>query len=947
VALDVSHLAEPTTITAPELPTVTPIAAPELPAVTPIAASELPAEMDLPAIVALVWLTGAAIHAGILVVMRLGWSWRLRRSRVSAASDATALLHDLSRRLGLRRKVRLLVTSQPVGPAVFGLLRPTLVLPATILAEKTTSKLEAVLAHELIHVRRGDIIAGLLQLLAQTLWWFHPLVWWANREQSRQRERCCDEEVLANLNCEPAEYAQSLIDLLKLKRSLRPITAFPGIRPVEVTSKRLESIMDSTRQFRRRTPRWHWLALAIGILAFVPGAGLTLGDSTPSSEEHAVVKPAAEVDSADALRDLATTKKTNEEKVEKPSPYRKTSPGGGSVEIIGVCENPGKDARWWRPDGSPLADTPYITISSSSVQPDAIVRHFAIRLRDVGFEKLKWEVDPQHGSMYIQNTNPQKTLHTRLITLRKDDDLVGITVCLRADAKSAMIRVSCLDGKWQTRFSTDGSGGSATGGLLGACIFSKTQQTPSGVELNVTHEIHDQASRVVAIGTDGKEFLSKLIQNMTANNMLQSIAIFPRHLATKDIKEFQLQTQPYKWIIFENVAIRPVDASSKPVIQTVADTKTALSKSTPPSESSLVKPVAPDAIIEGVGWNDVRVGMKREDLIEAMGKPDNDPSSNVLRWADKHIDCSFHTGSLVVSEVRFNKGFNAALKNGIKLGSSGDTMLKQYGEPDHVIARRNGAKQYEYSTKGILLWTYQGKITQIVVFKPYAISRSASKKSSGVYRPFPGDAKLNEAQRLYSQWDAKQFGLPDPAKWKNLSVRKKTATEDKFLKQLTSDKESERVEAIDALVSLGSKKAVAPILQIAADRKEKNNWDRHTACRALGMLGDSSVVPELAHLTYHFNWNTRQWAQISLVRLTGQNFGRNVAAWKQWQEKQGGKPPISDKTVVWATSPWLLSMLKGAQDPKKQDEMDRRSVKMMKRSLGQDRPARKATLGRP
>ncbi len=246
---------------------------------------------DLVTTVAILWLAGAATHAGIWIVMRLGWSWRLHRSRVSARPQWTALLESLSRRLGVRRKVRLLVTSQPVGPAVFGLLRPTLVMPEAVLAEGNTSKLKAVLAHELLHIRRGDTIVGLLQLLAQTLWWFHPLVWWANREQGRQRERCCDEEVLAGLDCEPAEYAQSLIDLLKLKRSLRPLIAFPGIRPVEVTSKRLESIMDSTKQFRRRTPRRYWLALAVGILAFVPGAGLTLGDSTRPTDEPAAAKP--------------------------------------------------------------------------------------------------------------------------------------------------------------------------------------------------------------------------------------------------------------------------------------------------------------------------------------------------------------------------------------------------------------------------------------------------------------------------------------------------------------------------------------------------------------------------------------------------------------------------------------------------------------------------------
>ena len=122
------------------------------------------------------------------------------------------------------------------------------------------------------------------------------------------------------------------------------------------------------------------------------------------------------------------------------------------------------------------------------------------------------------------------------------------------------------------------------------------------------------------------------------------------------------------------------------------------------------------------------------------------------------------------------------------------------------------------------------------------------------------------------------------------------------------------------MVALGSKRAVAPILQIAAERKEKDNWDRHIACRALGMLGDRSVVPELVHLTYHFNWNTRQWAQISLVRLTGENFGHDVAAWKSWWEKQGGEPPVSAETVTWATSEGLLSHVEGAEDPEKQDE---------------------------
>jgi HEAT repeat protein/beta-lactamase regulating signal transducer with metallopeptidase domain len=188
--------------------------------------------------------------------------------------------------------------------------------------------------------------------------------------------------------------------------------------------------------------------------------------------------------------------------------------------------------------------------------------------------------------------------------------------------------------------------------------------------------------------------------------------------------------------------------------------------------------------------------------------------------------------------------------------------------------------------------------------------------------------KLTEGQRLYCQWDAETFGLPDPARWQNLSRGEKAGKIEELLAQLSSAEEAERVKAIDDLVALGSKKAVPAILQIAAERREKNNWDRHTATRALGMLGDPSAVPELVHLTYHYNWNVRQWAQIALVRLTGENFGRDVTAWRRWWEAHGGKPPISTETVAWATSP---EMLKYA-DPKVMDQTDRQWVARRKQS---------------
>jgi beta-lactamase regulating signal transducer with metallopeptidase domain len=197
---------------------------------------------------------------------------------------------------------------------------------------------------------------------------------------------------------------------------------------------------------------------------------------------------------------------------------------------------------------------------------------------------------------------------------------------------------------------------------------------------------------------------------------------------------------------------------------------------------------------------------------------------------------------------------------------------------------------------------------------------------------FPQDAKLNEAQHMFR--DLSEVGVQgflQAAQWQDLDPKQK-ADEERWLKQLSSDNESARTLAIHALTALRSKKAVPGILQIAADRKEKDNADRSEACRALGIIGDLSVVPDLVHLTYHYNQDTRFWAQISLVRLTGENFGRDVDAWRQWWEKQGGNPPISEEKVAWATSPQTLQ----SADPKYMEQTDADILEMARKLSSAD-----------
>jgi hypothetical protein len=162
------------------------------------------------------------------------------------------------------------------------------------------------------------------------------------------------------------------------------------------------------------------------------------------------------------------------------------------------------------------------------------------------------------------------------------------------------------------------------------------------------------------------------------------------------------------------------------------------------------------------------------------------------------------------------------------------------------------------------------------------------------------DTFLSEQQRLVLQWTERQFrSFFDRRTFEGLSEKERADLETKLLDTLKGPHTREYYQALCSLAALRSQKAVQPLLAIAADRAEKDNRDRWMAIRSLGIIGDKTVVPELIHLTYHGNINTRWWAQISLVRLTGKNFGYDWKAWGQWWNAQGGQPAFKEDFVTW------------------------------------------------
>jgi bla regulator protein blaR1 len=189
-----------------------PFARQTMPVITPATSSTVSPSLVhlLPDSLGAVWL------CGFLVVLSVSYArWR----RVSAiVREAVPLLEGrevlalqrLERMGGLRKRTEILLARASLEPGIFGIARPVLVWPEGISEHLEDVHLEAIVAHELSHVRRRDNLAAAIHMVVEAIFWFHPLVWWLGARLVEERECACDEEVL-ELGSDRQVYAESIL----------------------------------------------------------------------------------------------------------------------------------------------------------------------------------------------------------------------------------------------------------------------------------------------------------------------------------------------------------------------------------------------------------------------------------------------------------------------------------------------------------------------------------------------------------------------------------------------------------------------------------------------------------------------------------------------------------------------------------------------------------------
>jgi beta-lactamase regulating signal transducer with metallopeptidase domain len=257
------------------------------------------------------WLVGMTTMLIRMAVLVTGARRLADRPRITDAR-VLDLVETLRGRLGIRRAIAV-VDAATIGPAVLGILRPVLLLPAAIITELSPDCLEAILAHELAHICRHDYLVNLVQMLIEAALFFNPAVWWISRQVRREREACCD-ALAVGITGRPLTYAEALTAWLERMHSDRFAPAPSPATAGWLGQGRRGGVLDRIRRLvvagYRPELRGSWSALAAGLaVSMLTLSALWTGTRAGVALAAEILSPAQRleqlVQDRDALRPTA------------------------------------------------------------------------------------------------------------------------------------------------------------------------------------------------------------------------------------------------------------------------------------------------------------------------------------------------------------------------------------------------------------------------------------------------------------------------------------------------------------------------------------------------------------------------------------------------------------------------------------------------------------------
>ncbi len=234
------------------------------------------------------WIIGVAVFFFVAVIKALRTDLCLRRQRKPLAAKLQIGIESEFASLGFRPFPKVWLVEGRGQPFVWGLLRGSIYLPADFVGVDRAEYRRDVLGHELSHVLRFDAAVNILQMIAQTIFWFHPFVWWANRRIRAEREKCCDEMAIASLGAEARDYSSAIVEILVSEhRQNRPVPSLAVAGSVRNVEERIKTMMTPGRKFYKRPSLVAaTVALLLALLTAPTAFVLTARAQTEAAPEH-------------------------------------------------------------------------------------------------------------------------------------------------------------------------------------------------------------------------------------------------------------------------------------------------------------------------------------------------------------------------------------------------------------------------------------------------------------------------------------------------------------------------------------------------------------------------------------------------------------------------------------------------------------------------------------
>jgi beta-lactamase regulating signal transducer with metallopeptidase domain len=551
------------------------------------------------------WIVGGWLIGVLLCSLRplLGWRMlrRLRRIGISPPSDdVLAAFTRVYQQLGLRRAVKVFHSTLATGPLVVGYLKPVVLLPVSLVTSIPLSQLEAILAHELAHIRRHDFIINLFQTLMETLFFYHPAVWWLSRRICIEREHCCDDLVVRLFN-NGIDYGRALLAIAQLQ-SQRTVLAL-GAADGSLLG-RIRRISGATSHQSRFFP---WLATPIAL-------SVVCGMWMAGQEFNVVAETQVNVNSIAAS-----------EPESSPRPMQADLPTGVRVKLVGVttpivltdnlrnrgfagaiaplpnAESP--DTRqWWSGDGLKLDMAPEPGRSWMVRKEWEDGRQFAFEISGLPDSDSELNVVMFHD----RAAEPQQAVMIEVSKSQLDPGkrIILGSIAPNAEAVSATLELRIGTGKSATvKFDTDGKRidsladtaalhSDSMRQIIANIKFLRVVQNGENVDVwtrPITTNGKLGSVRYSIVDKTGKSHSSPGGYSMNDEQLTPF-----KNLSVANIREVHFEIRAFDHsVMFENVSLKPGNKSDVRVtVASLPEEKTPVGVT---SESKDPKPIAIDA----------------------------------------------------------------------------------------------------------------------------------------------------------------------------------------------------------------------------------------------------------------------------------------------------------------------------------------------------------------